>query len=158
MAGRHHRLDGREFEWTPEVRDGQGALASCNSWGHKELDMTERLNWTELNCDRSRPESSLLLPHQLSVLQLTAPAASVLGNQPLALFGPGKQWEPKCHTAEATGSYQGRWICCVLLRPFIHSCVFPGDTHVSGGSKVEKDPIPSQDIWNLVWEFEIVDF
>ena len=49
MAGWHHQLDGGEFEWTPGVGDGQGGLACCNSWGHKELDTTERLNWTELN-------------------------------------------------------------------------------------------------------------
>ena len=48
MAGWHHRLDGHEFEWTPRVGDGQGGLACCNSWGRKELDMTERLNWTAL--------------------------------------------------------------------------------------------------------------
>ena len=53
MAGWHHRLDGREFEWTLGVGDGQGGLACCNSWGHKELDTTERLNWTELNLDSS---------------------------------------------------------------------------------------------------------
>ena len=47
MAGWHHRLDGREFEWTPGVGDGQGGLACCNSWGLKESDTTERLNWTE---------------------------------------------------------------------------------------------------------------
>ena len=49
MAGWHHWLDGRESEWTPGVGDGQGGLACCNSWGRKESDMTERLNWTELN-------------------------------------------------------------------------------------------------------------
>ena len=38
-----------EFEWTPGVGDGQGGLACCNSWGGKESDTTERLNWTELN-------------------------------------------------------------------------------------------------------------
>ena len=48
MAGWHHRLNGREFEWTPGVGDGQGGLAWCNSWGRKESDTTERLNWTEL--------------------------------------------------------------------------------------------------------------
>ena len=47
MAGWHHRLDGREFEWTPGVGDGQGGLACCSSWGRKESDTTERLNWTE---------------------------------------------------------------------------------------------------------------
>ena len=45
MAGWHHRLDGHEFEWTPGVGDGQGGLACCNSWGSRESDMTERLNW-----------------------------------------------------------------------------------------------------------------
>ena len=47
MAGWHHRLYGHEFEWTPGVGDGQGGLACCDSWGRKESDMTERLNWTE---------------------------------------------------------------------------------------------------------------
>ena len=49
MAGWHHGLDGREFEWTLGDGDGQGGLACCNSWGHKESDTTEWLNWTELN-------------------------------------------------------------------------------------------------------------
>ena len=49
MAGWHHRLDGHESEWTPGVGDGQGGLAWCDSWGRKESDMTEQLNWTELN-------------------------------------------------------------------------------------------------------------
>ena len=48
MAGWHHWLYGREFEWTLGVGDGQRGLACCNSWGHKELGTTERLNWTEL--------------------------------------------------------------------------------------------------------------
>ena len=47
MAGWHHWLDGRESEWTPGVGDGRGGLACSDSWGHKESDMTERLNWTE---------------------------------------------------------------------------------------------------------------
>ena len=48
MAGRHHWLDGHEFEWTPGVGDRQGGLACCISWGCKELDTTEQLNWTEI--------------------------------------------------------------------------------------------------------------
>ena len=47
MAGWHHWLDGREFEWTLGVGDGQVGLVCCNSWGCNELDMRERLNWTE---------------------------------------------------------------------------------------------------------------
>ena len=49
MAGWHHWLDGCESEWTLGVGDGQGDLACCDSWGCKELDTTERLNWTELS-------------------------------------------------------------------------------------------------------------
>ena len=49
LDGWHHWLDGPEFEWTPGIGDGQGGLACCDSWGHKESDTTERLKWTELN-------------------------------------------------------------------------------------------------------------
>ena len=49
MVGWHHQLNGHEFGWTPGVGDGQGGLACGGSWDHKELDTTERLNWTELN-------------------------------------------------------------------------------------------------------------
>ena len=48
MVGWHHRLDGHGFGWTLGVGDGQGGLACCSSWGRKELDTTEWLNWTEL--------------------------------------------------------------------------------------------------------------
>ena len=44
MAGWHHRLDGHGFGLAQGVGDGQRGLVCCNSWGHKELDMTERLN------------------------------------------------------------------------------------------------------------------
>jgi len=47
MAGWHYRLDGHKFEWTPGVGDGQGGLVCCDSWGHRQSDTTERLNWTE---------------------------------------------------------------------------------------------------------------
>ena len=47
MAGWHHGLGGRESEWTLGVGDGQGGLACCDSWGRKESNMTEWLNWTD---------------------------------------------------------------------------------------------------------------
>ena len=49
MVWWHHRLNGHEFEWTLGVDDGQRGLACCDSWGHKESHMTERLNWIELS-------------------------------------------------------------------------------------------------------------
>ena len=48
MVGWHHRLNGYGFRWTLGVGDGQGGLAFCGSWGRKESDTTEWLNWTEL--------------------------------------------------------------------------------------------------------------
>ena len=58
MAGWHHRLDAHEFEWTLGVGDGQGGLVCCDSWGRKESDTTEWLNWTELNwCTQHRRTS-----------------------------------------------------------------------------------------------------
>ena len=45
MAGWHHQLYANESGWTPGVGDEQGGLACCNSWGHKESDTTEWLNW-----------------------------------------------------------------------------------------------------------------
>ena len=49
MVRWHHRLDGREFEQALGVGEGQGSLACCSPWGHKESDTTEWLNWTELS-------------------------------------------------------------------------------------------------------------
>ena len=49
MVGWYHWLNGHGFGWTPGVGDGQGGLACCCSWGHRESDMTEWMSWTELN-------------------------------------------------------------------------------------------------------------
>ena len=48
MVGWHHRLNGHGFEQTPGVGDGQGSLVCCSRCDHKELDTTDRLNWTQL--------------------------------------------------------------------------------------------------------------
>ena len=48
MVGGHDWLNGHKFEHALGVGDGQGSLACCSPWDHKELDMTEWLNWTEL--------------------------------------------------------------------------------------------------------------
>ena len=75
MVGWHYRLNGHGFGWTPGVGDGQGGLVCCSSWGRKELDTTEQLNWTEnifkqkprelifgnLNCTRSTKRSLFLV-------------------------------------------------------------------------------------------------
>ena len=54
MVGWHHRLNGHRFRWTLGVGDGHGGLACCSSWSCKELDTTERLNWTDSLTIRQR--------------------------------------------------------------------------------------------------------
>ena len=48
------------FGWTLGVGDGQGGLACCDSWGCKESDMTEQLNWTELFIKAPRERISVI--------------------------------------------------------------------------------------------------
>ena len=60
MVGWYHWLDGHEFEQEPVVHDGQGSLACCSTWGHKESDMTEQLNWTELGIHSLVGEKGIL--------------------------------------------------------------------------------------------------
>ena len=45
MVGWHHQLKRHEFEQAPGDGEGQGSLACCSPWGHKELDTTEQLNY-----------------------------------------------------------------------------------------------------------------
>ena len=56
MAGWHYQLDGHEFEWTQGVGDEQGSLVCCNSWGRKESDTPEQLNWTD---DQFKADTSI---------------------------------------------------------------------------------------------------
>ena len=44
MVGWHHQLYGLEFEEAPGTGYGQGSLACCSPWSHKESNMTEQLN------------------------------------------------------------------------------------------------------------------
>ena len=69
MVEWHHRLDGHEFEQALRVGDGQESLACCSPWSHKELDMTQRLNWTKIM-------SSSLRPHGLQHARLPCPSLS----------------------------------------------------------------------------------
>ena len=43
----YYRLNGLEFEQAPADGEGQGSLACCRPWGHKESDMTDQLNATD---------------------------------------------------------------------------------------------------------------
>ena len=63
MVGWHHQLSGHEFEQALGDGEGQGSLACCSPWGHRELDTTERLN----NNRCVHPTSPCNLPHNYSL-------------------------------------------------------------------------------------------
>ena len=44
LAGWHHQSNGHELGWTSGDGEGQGSLACCSPWGHKELEMIGQLN------------------------------------------------------------------------------------------------------------------
>ena len=73
MVGWHQQLNGYEFEQTPGDSEGQGSLAYCSPWGHKEWDTTQQLN---------NKDKKIGLPRGLSGKESTCPAGdsgSVLG-------------------------------------------------------------------------------
>ena len=63
MVGRHHRINGHEFEPTPGDSEGQGSVVCYSPWGRKEMDKTERLNRTE--CVKSKVLRNSVLKHQV---------------------------------------------------------------------------------------------
>ena len=77
MAGWHHQFDGRESEWTLGDGDGLGGLACCDSWGYKELDMTEWLNWTEHTLNTAKDSNV----NKLNRFQLIPRAIQILVSQ-----------------------------------------------------------------------------
>ena len=85
MAGWHHKLDGHEFGWTPGVGDGQGGLACCSSWGRKEWDTTEQLNWTDSFYNLIFYQSLLqsLLSSHTGLLVIPQTSSHTLSSRPL---------------------------------------------------------------------------
>ena len=67
MVAWYHWLNGHGFGWTLGVGDGQGGLVCSSSWDCKELDTTERLNWTELKNEKYCFVSRHFLPLVLSI-------------------------------------------------------------------------------------------
>ena len=62
----HHQVNGCEFEQALEVGNGQGILACCSPWGHKESDTTEWLNWTEFcKCKNTTRDRNTMINYQL---------------------------------------------------------------------------------------------
>ena len=68
-------LNGQGFAWTLGDGDGQGSLAWCGSWVHKELDTTEWLNWTTY-LFKTFPDWLLVPGGQETFLSLTSASSA----------------------------------------------------------------------------------
>ena len=66
MVGWHHRLNGHEFEQVSGDGEGQGSLAYCSLWDHKESDTTEQLNKMYVLFHRKANFSMMTLGFDLS--------------------------------------------------------------------------------------------
>ena len=89
MVGGHHWLNQHEFELALGVGEGQGSLACCSPRGHKQSDLTEQLNWTELIF------IVFLLCASLVVQSVKNLPAGDLGSIPGSRRSPWrKKWQP----------------------------------------------------------------
>ena len=118
MVGWHHWLNGHEFDQALEVGDGQGSLACFSPWGHKESDITERLNqtdrfWVRIWCQLWQQQqafwsSSGIVARSASVGIAEQWAGGSLGHHP-------SFWPPKFQLHLVDRNRTFFLVCCMLL-------------------------------------------
>ena len=127
MAGWHHGVSGREFEWTVGVGDGQGSLVCCNSWGHKELDTTEWLNWTECNRKNKISPHSVQAGTLYRIKWLCHPSVIYAGLRDRK--GVHFSWLLNI-LHDSVHAFRGHWPCLLIFQKLrktliVHSVGFP---------------------------------
>ena len=151
MAGWHHWLNGRKSEWSPGVGDRQGGLACCSSWGHKESDTTERLNWVIRDMQRKMAMKTLLHNHQNGQNQREWQALMRMDrnwNTPTLLVemwdgvslennltAPPKVKPDSCHMTQRFHS----WICTQKKRPHTNFYMNVHSSIMYNNQKVERN-------------------
>ena len=123
MVGWHHRLDGHEFGWTPGVGDGQGSLGCCDSWGRKESDTTERLNWTEHKPIINVSRNSVILSHVRYHYLIVRPFCLLLFNYP-QIYTDDIVLPREIKVNPWTTQGLGVLILCTVKNPYI-TCSWP---------------------------------
>ena len=132
----HHWLNGHEFEYTPGAGDGQGSLACCSPWGHKESDMTERLSWLNslYHPDKKFTELQIYYKHLLFKMHCLWAANLSYFRVNYSNIG-GSRWNSGHKVSgaikaesTATGKPQLRpWLCTTFTsRPHPHPDAFLG--------------------------------
>ena len=116
MAGWHHWDYGCKSEWTPGVGDGQGGLACCDSWGRKELDTTERLNWTELVAQTVK---NLPAVQETLVQSLGWEYPLEKGSSPVFLPGESSSWTEEPGGLQFMGLQSQTWLSNYVQHDYI---------------------------------------
>ena len=137
-VGWHHRLNGHEFGWTPGVGDGQGGLACCGSWGHKDSDTTERLNWTEL-CLLAKLLQSC--PTLCNPMDYSPPGFSVHGILQTRIL----EWVAILSSRESSQPRDWTYVSCIAGRSFTTEP--PGESQGNNSSYIK--------CGNPLYKFEI---
>ena len=124
MVGWHHWLDGHEFEQTLGVGNGQESLACCSPWGHKELDTTEQLNWTESTSlgEQDRLASYIHVLGYIRMLVIFILPNDAGGQQRVRLASKG--WNDSSEKLDCNGTTAGH-SCFLLNYKCFHRCQFP---------------------------------
>ena len=129
MVGWHHWLNGHEFEQALGDGDGQGGLACCSPWGHKESDTTEQLNWS----------AKTLFPKKSYVKALGARAWPVSSGDRLSHNSdPPRLWSP-----QSNRSVSAKRSVCPRTRESSRSNIFLDKTP---GSMAKED-----NKWLCLW-------
>ena len=129
MFGWHHWLDGHEFKQALGVGDGLGSLVCCSPWGHKELDMSEWLNWTV---------------HFFSTSYWRDCAFSIVYSCLLCL----KLVDPKC-----MGLFLGCLYCSIDLCVCFCASIYSLPLDFPCGSAGKESPAMWETwVWSLSWE------
>ena len=114
MFGQHHQLNGLEFEQTPGDGEGQGSLACCSLWGHKESDTTQRLNKSNAALSESVGSQAVF---ESSLLSLRYLGRLPVGSQAAALSHSGRRKGNWCDYCKKNLCKAVQWLGCLGLNP-----------------------------------------
>ena len=148
MVQWHHRLNGHEFEKVSGVGDGQGSLVCCSPWGCKELDTTERLNWTEwMTTGKVKPSS--IYPSSLVFLYFPIMPVSLQKVTKWELYA--KWYKLELQTLDKKQVSCSFWKCCWETYWLSSKKLLRRDTHSQSSASLHLKRWWTRAVTGQVW-------